>query len=490
MYLGQVVVGLGGESFVVANSVLLSEWFIGKELAFSFGACLAISKLGSVMTNILSPMLTDKISFDFAIWFGCFLVLSAIICILLIFPIEVIVNKEISRNQQIYSLLDNKQEEQENIIHGDGTGLTIAASPVDDEEGALSSSSAPENPRQSVEGSEETKKNIVRFSDVYKLSHMFWVLCLACGILYSCVVPFNYISSALLLERDYFQAQSSSCQLTYPTQCESSSNPPISCSSSRWYQPPIPLNYTSSYPTLATSDIDCTDDYWKESSNCATSTYCSRLIDGENIAAVIMSIPFIISACLSPVFGYLIDNYGYRAVIFTISSAVLVMIHCYLGFTKVDPVGPMVGQGLAFTAFASALWPSIPLVVESRLQGLAFGITFCVLNFTTLVVPLFVAYLYQINNDSYLPYAELCFAIFAGLGFLIGCYMNYYDYFYQNHILNGATAEFTPLIEETSPRNSVSSHKSLTLEENDQSTRNILQKEVTTEVDDSYQNIK
>jgi MFS family permease len=297
-----------------------------------------------------------------------------------------------------------------------------------------------------------------------------------------------------LLERDYFQSQSDSCQLTYPTQCESSSNPPIYCSSSKWYQPPIPLNYTSSYPVLSTSDIDCTDNYWKDSSNCATSTYCSRLIDGENIAAVIMSIPFIISACLSPIFGYLIDNYGYRAVIFTVSSAVLVMIHCYMGFTKVNPIGPMVGQGLAFTAFASALWPSIPLVVESRLQGLAFGITFCVLNFTTLIVPLVVAYLYQISDDSYLPYAELLFACFAGLGFLIGLYMNYYDYFYQNHILNGATAEFTSLTEETSLRNSVSSHKSLTLEyhnNDDGSTHNILRKEgAISEVDDSYQNVE
>ena len=37
-------------------------------------------------------------------------------------------------------------------------------------------------------------------------------------------------------------------------------------------------------------------------------------------------------------------------------------------------------QGLAYTGYASVLWPAVPLVVEERMVGLAFGIVMSTLN--------------------------------------------------------------------------------------------------------------
>ena len=37
-------------------------------------------------------------------------------------------------------------------------------------------------------------------------------------------------------------------------------------------------------------------------------------------------------------------------------------------------------QGLAYTGYASVLWPAVPLVVEERIVGLAFGIVTSMLN--------------------------------------------------------------------------------------------------------------
>ena len=37
-------------------------------------------------------------------------------------------------------------------------------------------------------------------------------------------------------------------------------------------------------------------------------------------------------------------------------------------------------QGLAYTGYASVLWPAVPLVVEERMVGLAFGIVTSMLN--------------------------------------------------------------------------------------------------------------
>lgn len=65
-------------------------------------------------------------------------------------------------------------------------------------------------------------------------------------------------------------------------------------------------------------------------------------------ASKVMSIPYIISACLSPVLGGFVDRFGYRAVIATVAPLVLVLVHGLMGFSRVDPVGPLVGQGLAY----------------------------------------------------------------------------------------------------------------------------------------------
>ena len=57
------------------------------------------------------------------------------------------------------------------------------------------------------------------------------------------------------------------------------------------------------------------------------------------------------------------------------------MVHSIIGYAPtVDPVGPLVGQGLAYAGFAAVLWPSVPLVVEERLIGLGYGVVTSVQN--------------------------------------------------------------------------------------------------------------
>ena len=89
----------------------------------------------------------------------------------------------------------------------------------------------------------------------------------SCVVVYGCVLPFNNISSSLLLERDFFKAPPDDCTLTIQNQCESSANPPFNCPSSRRYQPPLPINITTNgkyYSELKSSDIDCGDDAWAD----------------------------------------------------------------------------------------------------------------------------------------------------------------------------------------------------------------------------------
>jgi hypothetical protein len=95
-----------------------------------------------------------------------------------------------------------------------------------------------------------------------------------------------------------------------------------------------------------------------------------------------------------------IDLYGMRAVISAIAPMILIIVHLMLGFSSVGPIGPLVGQvkqpyllfspslihisqGLAYTGFVSVLWPAVPLVVEEKVVGLAFGIVTSMQNLVT-----------------------------------------------------------------------------------------------------------
>lgn len=376
--------GFGGESFTVANSALLADWFKGKELAFAFGINLSISKLGSVINNILSPALANSVGIIFALWFGAILCGVGVLCVLITMPIDRAMDARIKKAKQGSDESENKR-----LLEQEGN----------------------------------TSNNTLK--DAFSLKHIFWILVVSCVVVYGCVLPFNNISSSLLLERDYFIPNPSDCSLQNPYQCEDDQNQPMSsCPSSKWYQPPLPYNY-STYNPLSTDDIDCTDDLWKDG---CTEEYCSRLTTAESRASVIMSIPYIISAVLSPPVGYLVDLYGYRAVIATIAPAILIVVHLLLGLTSVNPIGPLVGQGLAYTGFVSVLWPSVPLVVEERLTGLAFGIVTSMQNLACAVIPLIVASIYSSSGDAYIPNVEMLFVILAAVGFVVGIYMNYYDY--------------------------------------------------------------
>lgn len=227
---------------------------------------------------------------------------------------------------------------------------------------------------------------------------------------------------------------------------------PINCPSSKWYQPPLPSMYTA-------SDIDCGDDFWSASGGCAEE-YCSRLTDAESEASVIMSIPYIISAALSPPLGFAVDVYGMRAIIAAIAPAILIAVHLMLAYSDVNVVIPLIGQGLAYTGFVSVLWPAVPLVVEERVSGLAFGIVTSGQNLACALVPLVIAGIYSDSGDKYIPNVELMFVAFAGIGFIVGLYMNYYD-MNHGHVLNRTAAAAEKALKEEAESGLMSSRSSV-----------------------------
>ena len=85
-------------------------------------------------------------------------------------------------------------------------------------------------------------------------------------------------------------------------------------------------------------------------------------------AGFLFGIPYIISACLSPVLGLTIDKIGKRVLLICISSGILIVAYgtsmmmpeCYQCYNELYP---LILTGIGYSIYAAAIWGSIPYVV-------------------------------------------------------------------------------------------------------------------------------
>lgn len=77
---GRILFGLGGESLAVAQSRLVTHWFEGRELALAIGLNLSIARIGTVVNNVLSPLIAERYSVPAAFWVGFWSCLLSLLC--------------------------------------------------------------------------------------------------------------------------------------------------------------------------------------------------------------------------------------------------------------------------------------------------------------------------------------------------------------------------------------------------------------------------
>ena len=323
MFLGRVIYGLGGESLGVGNSAVLSEWFKGKELAFAFGLNLSVARLGSVMNNNVSPILASASGLPFALWFGAILCAGSVVCVLLMAAVDKRYDEQrLQQGKAGEPLLDGSLQDDRDLeeeVKFLPAGSSSSSSSSSSASAAVSTAAAAERTisiegRPRVLSSDGPDAPSPELRDVFRFSRPFWVLTLSCVVVYGCVLPFNNIASSLLLERNYFIAQpDSACALApFPAACANSTNTPNQfCSTAQYNAPPLPTG-------LDPATVDCTNP-----TDCVTA-YCDDLDAGITKANQVMSIPYIISACLSPFLGGFVDRFGMRSVIATAAPAALI----------------------------------------------------------------------------------------------------------------------------------------------------------------------
>jgi MFS family permease len=423
--LGRLIFGFGGENLTVVSSAMLSEWFFDQGLALSFGIFLSIGKFGSVVNNLLSPSIASSSDVIIAAFFGLLLCGMSLFFTLITISMDRYMDMKKVLNRQLLlpsEDFDEFHKDQKEFISNLGKPREY-----DNDDDRLSA----------------IKFIQPKFSDIYSFNKMYWLLIISVMLVYACVLPFNNISMTLLLERDYFTSPPSHCKLTNPQLCQSDNNPPNSyCSNSRWVQPPLPSNVNVSghfyHGQVTANDIDCFQNKWASSSHGCTYDYCHQLSQSEIKASIIMSIPYITAIFATPLFGLGVDRIGMRGLLCVLSPMVFLIVHVILGFTSIDPVGPLIGQGLAYALFVSAIWPSIPLVVEQRVLGLGFGVLACVQNFSCAVIPPMIATIYLHSDNHYIPNVEILFISLSAAGVVIGVIDNIVDYYCNKSILNSS----------------------------------------------------
>ena len=99
------------------------------------------------------------------------------------------------------------------------------------------------------------------------------------------------------------------------------------------------------------------------------------------------------SMILSPIFGILIDWIGKRATILAVGGGFMIPTHLYLGLTSLSPLPAVATLGLAISLVPSALWASVPLIVVTESQGMAFGLITSLQNVGLFLVPLIIGWL-------------------------------------------------------------------------------------------------
>lgn len=339
---GRVLFGFGGESLGVAQGTLVASWFKNSELgtlrlspslygpiaqvlgllvALALGINLSVARLGSVINNEMSPAIAKTSGVSAALWIGVAMCVMSSIMVLLVIPLDKRAERSTTSSQK-----------------------------------------------------EPAAAQSTHFSDIKHFRPAFWLLALSCLVVYGCVIPFNSVASSLLMERDFFKEPPADCRRcgigAYANQCEEIAP---GCPSVPPYAWPlanlsadctikVPADQwnctTDSPPWIDDSKINCDDDAWKNGP--FTKTYCIKKAEAAQKAATPMSIPYIISAVISPFLGFVVDRIGLRAFLALVAPIALTIVHLLLGLSNVNIYIPLVLQGVAYSVFAAALWPSVP----------------------------------------------------------------------------------------------------------------------------------
>ena len=145
-----------------------------------------------------------------------------------------------------------------------------------------------------------------------------------------------------------------------------------------------------------------------------------------------LALPYLVSAFCVPFFGFAVDLLGRRAELLVVSTVALATTHFLFAWvSSISPLYPLICLGIAYSIYASAIWPSIALVVKESKLGTAYGFITAVQNGGLALFPVIVSVLTDKNkhheNKKYY-HVEIFFFGLAGFGAFVGLILLCLDY--------------------------------------------------------------
>jgi len=120
------------------------------------------------------------------------------------------------------------------------------------------------------------------------------------------------------------------------------------------------------------------------------------------------------SMIFTPLLGFLVDKIGKRGTMMIVGSLMIVPAHLALGLTYIHPAIPMIMIGMSFSMVPAALWPLIPIIIEERRLGTAFGLMTLIQNIGLTIFPWLAGKVTDLSGGNYTN----TMIMFASLGFV------------------------------------------------------------------------
>ena len=157
MIFARFIFGIGSESLFVAENILLTKYFRGKELSFAIGLNLAVANLGGVLNMYLTPRFAYHFGTSSAVWIGAILCIFSFICIIVVLYVD----SKLSQGSLSPTLIGRNQVAEYNT------------------------------------------KNL-KIQDFSRLEPTFWYLALTGFFLYACIISWINVGPSFLIDK-WFQ---------------------------------------------------------------------------------------------------------------------------------------------------------------------------------------------------------------------------------------------------------------------------------------------
>ncbi len=63
MLIGRIIFGIGGESLNICQNAMIVKWFYKSQIALPLGLTISVSRLGSVLNDVVSPRMVSSVKF-------------------------------------------------------------------------------------------------------------------------------------------------------------------------------------------------------------------------------------------------------------------------------------------------------------------------------------------------------------------------------------------------------------------------------------------